>query len=655
VKSKFAFLIALAFILAACAPAASGAATGTQNQPALITGSFEYTNDFVTEVYYVEHAVALLDLTGFVKRDKEWELPVEGQVLGYMKLDAENNRAEYRLALPLIPEAQFNDVDNNGKKDQGVQIFTIAYSPNLTGDVFSAGDDRSLGWPAYLASIKTDTENQDEITGGKLVVWAADASQSFPSGFGADGLLFTADDPLTSLPAGYSVVDLDAKPFKLVRTPKVEGVALFEPTDVAVKDFTALSYSAAFTKLLDTARKEYAFNGIAGKAPDYDAIAAQLTARVQQAEKDKDSYAYYLALRDFALAFNDGHVGISGGANQQRYNAENILGGYGFAVRELDDKSVVVVYVLPGGPADQAGMQVGDEIITYAGLPVSDAISRVVPFSPQSTEFGKRYEQTTFLTRGSPSSSVNVVFRSASGAQKSVSLAAMQEFDSLFAVYMGGELDETALPAEYRILPQGVGYLKINSNYDDLNLLVRIVGRAFSIFDSNGLPGVIIDLRLNFGGANMGLAGFLTDQEIPLGQLEYYSEKTGKFEPEGPRGKVLPNVDQYRFGKIVLLVDQFCYSACELEAYGFSQVPEVTVMGQFPTAGVEAETARGEFEMPGGITFSFPTGRFTNPDGSIFLEGVGVQPDVRLPVTRANVLSETDAVLQAAVDFITTR
>jgi len=78
-------------------------------------------------------------------------------------------------------------------------------------------------------------------------------------------------------------------------------------------------------------------------------------------------------------------------------------------------------------------------------------------------------------------------------------------------------------------------------------------------------------------------------------------------------------------------------------------------MGQFPTAGVEAETARGEFEMPGGITFSFPTGRFTNPDGSIFLEGVGVQPDVRLPVTRANVLSETDAVLQAAVDFITTR
>ena len=61
-------------------PAAQDDTTG----PVQITGSFEYTNDFVVETYYVEHAVALLDMTGFVKRDKEWELPVEGQVLGYM-------------------------------------------------------------------------------------------------------------------------------------------------------------------------------------------------------------------------------------------------------------------------------------------------------------------------------------------------------------------------------------------------------------------------------------------------------------------------------------------------------------------------------------------------------------------------------------------
>ncbi|MBN1535917.1 MAG: hypothetical protein JW908_04230, partial [Anaerolineales bacterium] len=224
--------------------------------------------------------------------------------------------------------------------------------------------------------------------------------------------------------------------------------------------------------------------------------------------------------------------------------------------------------------------------------------------------------------------------------------------DSFYATYLGGESNENALPVEYAIFPEGVGYIRINSNYDDLNLLVRIFQRALETFDQNGLPGIIIDMRQNFGGAPMGLAGFLYGEEIPLGQLEYYSEKTGQFEPDGPRDRVLPNVDQFRFEKMVLLVDQFCYSACEIEAYGFSQVPGMRVIGQFPTAGVEAETARGEFLLPEGMTLTVPTGRFTLPDGSIFLEGQGVQPDEDVPVTRESVLSGEDAVLYAAIDYI---
>ena len=163
---------------------------------------------------------------------------------------------------------------------------------------------------------------------------------------------------------------------------------------------------------------------------------------------------------------------------------------------------------------------------------------------------------------------------------------------------------------------------------------------------------MIIDLRHNYGGSPLGLAGFLYDQEIPLGQLEYYSDKSGKFEPEGPRDRVLPNVEQYRFDKMVLLVDQFCFSACEIEAYGFSQVPGMNVMGQFSTAGAEGETARGDFKLPDGMSFTVPTGRFLLPDGSIFLEGKGVQPNLKLPITADSVLSVVDTVLNAAIDYI---
>jgi hypothetical protein len=42
------------------------------------------------------------------------------------------------------------------------------------------------------------------------------------------------------------------------------------------------------------------------------------------------------------------------------------------------------------------------------------------------------------------------------------------------------------------------------------------------------------------------------------------------------------------------------------------------------------------------------TGRFLNPDGSIFLEGVGVQPTVKVPVDEKFALSSEDVVLKTA-------
>src|SRR3972149_3455229 len=102
-------------------------------QPFQITGSFTLTNDFVIAEYMYEHAAALVDMHGFVIRDKEWEIPVESQVLGYMKVDVPSKSGNYAIYLPGVPQGAFNDVDNNGKTDTGLQIFTTAYWPNMAG------------------------------------------------------------------------------------------------------------------------------------------------------------------------------------------------------------------------------------------------------------------------------------------------------------------------------------------------------------------------------------------------------------------------------------------------------------------------------------------------------------------------------------------
>jgi C-terminal processing protease CtpA/Prc len=624
-------------------------ATGA-DQPVEITGTFQYTNPFVVETYFVEQAVALNDMHGFVIRDQLWTLPIEGQTLGYLKIDTTKKTGTFFISLPERPLGTLNKF---GTSSQGVEIFAVAYSPNLAGGPFAEGDDPSKGWPSYLASVKTDSQRNDEVTGGKLAVWAPDANQLFPTGFGPDGLLFTKDDPLGPLPAGWSIINLDQKPFGIDREA-VPQFTLYEPTDVAIKDYSNDSYSVAFQNLFNFSKTNYAFNDIPGKAPNWDQIYAQVEPEVKAAEANHDSVAYYKALQEFALAFHDGHVGLDGGQMAQQVLSQAIAGGYGFAILETNDQKEIVVYVTSGGPAEAAGMKVGAEVTQFNGTPILDAISKVKPLSgPFSTDIALRYQQVRYITRAPVGTTASWTFTNPGAASQTISLTTAQETNSFSytSVYQG--YDPNALPVEYSILPSGVGYIKMNSFDDDLNLIIRLFQRALITFQNNQVPGIIIDMRKNPGGSPLGLAGFLTTNTIHEGQLEYFNSITNKFEPSGPPNDVTPNVEQYKFNKMVLMVDQGCASACELEAYAFSQVPGMIVVGQRPSAGVEAEVARGQVNLPEGMSWQEPTGRFILPDGSLFLEGKGVQPTVKVPITVDSLTSGKDTVLDAAVNQIT--
>ena len=312
----FGMLIMASLVLSACAPKAAPTAVDAllpaSSQPYQLTGTYTVTNDFVLTTYYVENAVALIDMHGFVLRDLEWEIPVDSQTLGFMTFDADALGGTYELSLPARPLGEFNDVDNDGSADAGVQIFSVAYSPNVYGGPFAEGDDRSRGWPSYLASVKTDSENKDEVIGGKLVVWAEDADQQFPTGFGEDGLLFTADDPIGAIPEGYSIVDLDQSPFSVSQN-QIEDLTLYEPQDIAVKDYSAMSYTESFNRMFETIRKEYVFADIEGEAPDWDALYAELRRDVV-CFFDIDFHELCFRCILFCDFFEDGSVAFAGSA-----------------------------------------------------------------------------------------------------------------------------------------------------------------------------------------------------------------------------------------------------------------------------------------------------------------------------------------------------
>jgi C-terminal processing protease CtpA/Prc len=661
----------LSLALAACRFSSSPAATPTleaatptptpelelvESPLSALEGTFTVTNDYVIATYAVEHAVMLIDMTGFIQRDPEWELPVESQVLGPMDVDVENLSGKYTLALPALPQGELHDLDNDDGQDTGVQVFASEYAPNYYGDLFYKGDDRYRGWPTYLASVKTDPENEDEVTGGKLIIWAPDADQEFPTGFGDDGLLFTADDPAAPVPAGYSVVDLDTDPFT-VGQPNTAGLTLYEPPDAALKDYSGDSYTEAFDKMFEKVRKEYAFNGIEGKPPDWDALYDELKPRVEKAEQDQDPAAFTRALRDFTWAFKDSHVGLGGDQYFQADFTEATAGGYGFAIRELDDGRVVVIFLTEPGPAQKAGIEQGAEITAFNGKPIKDAIGEVRPWTlPHSSDFALRYQQVRYLLRSTVGTDAEVTFTNPGGSSETTTLTSIAERESFdrTSVYYNVDTDYL-LPVDSRIIKQDnaeIGYIKVNANYDDINLLIRLFERALQEFQARDVAGVIIDMRYNSGGAPLGLAGFLHDEEIPMGQSEYYSDKTGKFEPEGVPERVIPNENQYRFNKTVLLVEQTCFSACEFEAYGFGKVPGMIVVGEYPTAGAFGEVARGQFSLPEGLALQVPTGRTVLEDGSLLIEGQGVAPTLHVPIDETTVFRTDDVVLDYGIKAV---
>ena len=440
-----------------------------------------------------------------------------------------------------------------------------------------------------------------------------------------------------------------------IETPALTAVPGATATPAVENDFSGQSYTEAFDSMFEIVRRDYAFNGVAGKQPDWDALNAAIRPRIQQAEADHDAQSYFIALRDFTMGFRDGRVNLGGGDIQVALFQSAIAGGYGFAVRELDDGRVLVTYVTAGGPAAGAGIQVGAEISAFNGEQISAAIEAASIWgAPPSTESLMRYQQSRYLLRAPLGTTAAVTFTNPGGESQTVTLTTVQENESFAITSVFLNYNGQSLPVEYNVLPSGVGYIKVSSTSDDREQIANLFERALEEFQAAQISSLIIDLRVvvNLTPDSLlpplGLAGFFTDQNIPLGQFQYFNAAAGQFENEGELQTILPKANQYHFARLVLLVGPGCSNACELEAYALTKVPGMNVVGQSPSAGVLSDVTGGQFLLPEGFSLQIPTGRFVLPDGGILLEGQGVPLTVRVPVDETTVLSAEDVVLNAA-------
>ena len=613
------------------------------DEPVFIIGDIPYTSPFFVNLL-AEPFVLLEDQAGFVHRDRDFIFRLESQSIGPVEI-LDDGTLRYSLALPSVPQGTFVDVDNDGEEGQGVQVFAVAYWSNIWGGPFLEPRD-GYGWSGGHVSTIVDVDRQGEIEGGILVVWSPDEQQAFPSGFGDDEMLFTEDDPTASIPAGYTLVDLDTTPFRFYKEARPE-ITLYEGSG-ELNDYSNLSYVEAFDSLFEKVAIEYPFT--VEKNVDWEGLYEEFAPQIAAANSDMD---FFLVMQSFSLAIPDGHVGISFDA---QVFFDQAGGSFGLRLAELSDGRVIVIDVLPGESGAQAGIRIGAELLEWDGQTIQEALDGVDSlFGPYSTRQHQRPDQLTFLTRYPPGTTVIVTFRNPDEADsQSAQMIADVEYDSLFDSIPSFGIDELALPIEGEILANGLGYIQITTFSDDYNLMARIWERYLETLNELEVPGLIIDVRINGGGSGglaRDFAGYFFDREIEISRRSYYNELTGNFEYVDFTSTLEPGPFQYE-GEVVVLIGPNCVSACEGFAYMMAQGGRATLVGHSATAGAYGEVGQGQYKLPGDYSMQFPTGRPETPSGELLIEGSGVAPAAVVPVTDVSALGQIDAVLEAGVQIL---
>ena len=162
-------------------------------------------------------------------------------------------------------------------------------------------------------------------------------------------------------------------------------------------------------------------------------------------------------------------------------------------------------------------------------------------------------------------------------------------------------------------------------------------------------PNLVVDVRGNGGGATpFQLIAALMNRPRRAWQ-DSTPQRIALFEAQGnPPLRVTrdflpqaPSSDAYT-GRVFLLVDRFCGSACEDFVMPFKDNGRAVVVGE-TTQGSSGNPYRANLGF--GMSVTIGAVRYRFPDGTPF-EGVGIAPDVAVERRRSDVVAGRDAVLE---------
>lgn len=296
-----------------------------------------------------------------------------------------------------------------------------------------------------------------------------------------------------------------------------------------------------------------------------DSTAMEDAAAAAMVDSLGDEWSYYISAADYASYLEE---------------MSNAYVGIGITISLLEDGYPQVMDVTEGGPAEAAGLQVGDVIIEAEGY--------------DCAQMGMN--ATRNMVRGEEGTTVHLkVLRD----EQQISVDVERRYIEVIV-------------AQYQMLSHRVGYVKI-VNFDE-----RCADETLSAVKallSQGARRLLFDVRNNPGGYKDELVKIL-DYLLPEGDLfisEYYN---GDREVDTSDAHCLDI-------PMAVLVNSESYSAAEFFAAALKDYEAATVIG-------EQTYGKGYFQqtypLSDGSAVGLSVGKYYTPKGNN-LAGIGVAPD----------------------------
>ncbi len=352
------------------------------------------------------------------------------------------------------------------------------------------------------------------------------------------------------------------------------------------------------------------------KGVDWMAVHERYRPRVEAAKTDAEFYAL---IKQMLQELHDTHTSFAAPNDQPINN--------GLSVNEVEGK-VVVVRVEPDSEAARAGVQAGMIVRAFGGKPVEERIAQLrATLGHYSNAQADQFILYISFLSGKIDEPFRLGLERADGTQ----------FEAVLTRRLGSR-PSPALVSQR--LPSGFHYLKV------VRVLVSPVDDQFKSEFANfkDAPGLIIDLRNIQGGdihdAGLKIANYFFPTKVSFGRFVNRSGDTPLFRTLSAGGG-----GQIYKGSVVILVDEATRSAGEVFASGFQENGRALVIGQ-QTCGCVVDAERGK-KLKGGGVFNYSHLGYISGKGHK-LEGAGVMPDKKVPLTIAALRQGRDVVLEEA-------